>query len=942
MRNEPHNKRPLKPDTSKRLRLLVEKLESRRLLAGVNVSVTIDAMATDWAGQSNQAAAGRIVYIDLDHNGQPDANDPVAITNELGRAFFEGLAAGDYSVGLLTDNISQRQVYPSFIQEVEVRDVPVNSHWLIGDTSTSLWGLSSDGILTLIQGNSESRPGSNNSILELGGEPTSVVQKSPNEAWISYKNGSQAGLAIFNTSSRQITNYYISNVAMLSDLASDGNLVYGVLTSIEGNRLVSLSPVSNLMNVNTLASGSFQFVESVGNRLFTAQRSGTDTLIQLRDKLGVLISSRTVSGVVLDLKADLASSAVAVETNTGVIVLRATESSLNKVAIIADATGPLEFGAGRLIASDRSEVGKVTIWSMDDWMPLSHHDIGSEMIRDLAFVPQTLQLLALTGDHLTILDSFAPQEAIVALRGQEIADVEFAVQQLKQANPPSVPANLSESTLENQSKQVDLRQRIIDANEQTLWYSVLTGPQHGQVQLDVNGQMIYSPGADFFGQDSLIIRVYDGQASADVLIHWDVIEVNQAPTAILVNASTVSESLPAGSVIGTVSVVDPNLNDTYRITTSDYRFSVVDGKLILNESLDYEAASTIPLDLSAVDSAGQFNISSKTTINVSNVIEAPSGAVLSELSISENRSNVSVGKLFVISPDAEGVYEVTVDDPRFEVQGDDLFLIEPLNFEQASNVSLKLTVTDKAHPGKQATSSVKIEVNDEDDPPTQIILTTLEVEEKTPGAAVGQISVADEDGDSYQFYVSDNRFQVVDGILRLAENVSLDRTAELNIPLTITALASRGARLIGNFPLSVIQPRSPWQNPNNPIDVNNDGIVTPRDALAVINFLNENPPGSAPPLPSSGGEGGGVVEFPDVNGDGIITPRDALMIINALNARSANMRAGGEGEASMDQFSSVGMQAWTSDEDIRRKNNSKIDAELERILDQLAGDSQRT
>ena len=105
MRNEPHN-RPLKPDSSKRLRLLVEKLESRRLLAGLNVSVTVDGSVTgDWSTQSSQAAAGRVVYIDLDHNGQVDAGEPVAITNELGRAFFEGLAAGDYSIGLVTDNM---------------------------------------------------------------------------------------------------------------------------------------------------------------------------------------------------------------------------------------------------------------------------------------------------------------------------------------------------------------------------------------------------------------------------------------------------------------------------------------------------------------------------------------------------------------------------------------------------------------------------------------------------------------------------------------------------------------------------------------------------------------------------------------------------------------------------------------------------------------------
>jgi len=64
-------------------------------------------------------------------------------------------------------------------------------------------------------------------------------------------------------------------------------------------------------------------------------------------------------------------------------------------------------------------------------------------------------------------------------------------------------------------------------------------------------------------------------------------------------------------------------------------------------------------------------------------------------------------------------------------------------------------------------------------------------------------------------------------------------------------------------------------NPGNPEDTNQDGIVSPGDALIVVNRLN-----------GSNGEDSGARFLPDVDGDGSFSPRDALLIINRLNSRS--------------------------------------------------------
>ncbi len=69
---------------------------------------------------------------------------------------------------------------------------------------------------------------------------------------------------------------------------------------------------------------------------------------------------------------------------------------------------------------------------------------------------------------------------------------------------------------------------------------------------------------------------------------------------------------------------------------------------------------------------------------------------------------------------------------------------------------------------------------------------------------------------------------------------------------------------------------SPWQNPTNKYDVNADGLISPSDALVIINKLLLGQTGAlASPTP--------YPPYIDVSGDGSLTAVDALQIINYLN-----------------------------------------------------------
>jgi hypothetical protein len=91
------------------------------------------------------------------------------------------------------------------------------------------------------------------------------------------------------------------------------------------------------------------------------------------------------------------------------------------------------------------------------------------------------------------------------------------------------------------------------------------------------------------------------------------------------------------------------------------------------------------------------------------------------------------------------------------------------------------------------------------------------------------------------------------------------------------------ARVVGQtLPLAAnwrTRSSTPWRNPVNALDVNADGVVSPIDALLVLNEINARG-ARLLPAPSAAFS---PAPFFDVNGDGYVSPVDALLVINALN-----------------------------------------------------------
>ncbi len=99
-----------------------------------------------------------------------------------------------------------------------------------------------------------------------------------------------------------------------------------------------------------------------------------------------------------------------------------------------------------------------------------------------------------------------------------------------------------------------------------------------------------------------------------------------------------------------------------------------------------------------------------------------------------------------------------------------------------------------------------------------------------------------------------------------------------SIPSEIPTVSTTNSLVITTY-------AAPWHNIVNRFDTTNDGVVTARDVLVIINDLLANgsrPLGSVPPAPPAQAQA--AFYYIDVNADNWVTPLDALQIINELNA----------------------------------------------------------
>jgi len=186
------------------------------------------------------------------------------------------------------------------------------------------------------------------------------------------------------------------------------------------------------------------------------------------------------------------------------------------------------------------------------------------------------------------------------------------------------------------------------------------------------------------------------------------------------------------------------------------------------------------------------------------VNEVASDIALDNASVAENAAGAVVGNLSTTDIDDGDTHTYTVSDTRFEVIDGQLKLKDgvSLDHEAGDTVSLDVTTTDAG--GLSRTETFSISVGDVNEVASDIALDNTTVNENDAGAVIGNLSTTDiDDGDTHTYTVSDARFEVVDGQLKLKDGVSLDHEVGDTVSLDVTTTDAGGLSRTETFSISV-------------------------------------------------------------------------------------------------------------------------------------------
>ena len=217
---------------------------------------------------------------------------------------------------------------------------------------------------------------------------------------------------------------------------------------------------------------------------------------------------------------------------------------------------------------------------------------------------------------------------------------------------------------------------------------------------------------DYEGQDTFVIRVRStdqGGLSTEKELTVNVTNVNESPSNIRLSSNSILENQPVGTVLGSFSTDDPDVDDVQFIYTlvsgagsgDNGSFSIVGDTLRTAASFNYEAKNGYSIRVQTADLGGLL-YEDAFTITVTNINEQPTNISLSNNTIPENEPAVTlVGTLSTTDPDANNVHAYTFvpgtgddDNALFIIDGDTLKTVESFDYETKNTYSILVRSTD--------------------------------------------------------------------------------------------------------------------------------------------------------------------------------------------------------------------------------------------------------
>ena len=206
---------------------------------------------------------------------------------------------------------------------------------------------------------------------------------------------------------------------------------------------------------------------------------------------------------------------------------------------------------------------------------------------------------------------------------------------------------------EDESVKINVLRNDNIIDKTNLSIEIKTEPAMGTVSIKDN-KIIYTPNANVNGVDKFEYKVDIGTATGTGQVRVNINPVNDTPTGISLSKRVIKENSPAGTVIGSLIVEDPDSGDKYKFGIArDNRedFAVQGLNLVSKRSFDYEAEPNFSVSIQVTDS-GSESVVGQVFVEVENRNEKPRlmGEKITSFSHAENLGKI-VGRLLVEDPD---------------------------------------------------------------------------------------------------------------------------------------------------------------------------------------------------------------------------------------------------------------------------------------------------
>ncbi|EMI56388.1 cadherin domain-containing protein [Rhodopirellula sallentina] len=291
---------------------------------------------------------------------------------------------------------------------------------------------------------------------------------------------------------------------------------------------------------------------------------------------------------------------------------------------------------------------------------------------------------------------------------------------------------------------------------------------------------------DFESQASYSIRVQSSDPFGLVVedtFTITVTDVNDAPTAIAIDNSSVAENSATGTVVGGLTTTDDDASDTFAYAlvsgegdTDNSLFAIDGSNLVTGASFDFESQSSYSVRVQSTDSGGA-SVEQVITVAIVDVNETPTAIAVDNLTVvDDSASGTIVGGLSTTDPDASDSFtyslvagEGDTDNGSFAIDGNNLVTAAVLDSGTQSSYSVRVRSTDAG--GEFVEQVFTVTVSDGNSVPTAIAIDSTSVDENAAaGTTVGTLSTTDSDvSDTFTYSLvsgdgdADNTLFAIDG-----------------------------------------------------------------------------------------------------------------------------------------------------------------------------------